>query len=65
MEMAPPAGTADKTLTVQIKAPIRSRPSDRLVHISGGKPGRHICDKALSQSHEKGQTRLTPGILPL
>jgi len=35
--MAPPAGTADRTLTVLIKAPIRSHPSNRLVRVPGQK----------------------------
>ncbi|GAC1356128.1 MAG: hypothetical protein NVSMB4_16990 [Acidimicrobiales bacterium] len=37
--VAPPAGTADRTLTVLTKAPMRSRPPDRSVRVTGKKLG--------------------------
>jgi len=49
--MAPPAGMADRTLTVLVKAPIRSRPSDRSVRVCGQETGRQISLKAPGQSH--------------
>src|ERR1700723_2369151 len=49
MGEAPPAGT-DRTLMVLVKAPIRSRPSDRLC-TSRAEPGRQISSKAQGQSH--------------
>jgi len=42
---------------VLTKAPIRSRPSDRLVRVPGQEPGRQISGKARGQSHDGGQAQ--------
>ena len=39
------------------KAPIRSRPSDRLVRVPGQELGRQISGKARGQSHDWGQAQ--------
>jgi hypothetical protein len=43
-----------------VKAPIRSRPSDRLVRVWGRGPSRQISGKAQGQSQMESQARLGP-----
>jgi hypothetical protein len=50
---------------VQVKAPIRSRPSDRSVRVTGQGAGRQINLKARGQSHPGSDLLPFPETLPV
>jgi hypothetical protein len=50
---------------VLVKAPIRSRPSDRLVRVPGAEPGRQISNKAQGQCQTLSQAEPRSGNIPI
>jgi hypothetical protein len=50
---------------VLVKAPIRSRPSDRLVRVPGAEAGRQISNKAQGQCQTLSQAEPRSGNIPI